>query len=172
MQTGTGVTPFTSGAPARRVAGLTHWKWLQRQTFVGPADAVPGGYPEPDLHASRDSRSSTCSRCPAQPPRLAQVSTMSKHVFTRGVGNEKSLQSPQEKASNSAPVPTASSNTFYPISFPTPSDVPRAFPTLRSPSLPNPEQHHCQQVGPIHEWMGLNIRQTPQEELVGFFRGL
>lgn len=53
MQTGTGkVTPFTSGTLARRVVGIAHWKWLQRQTFVGLAYTVPGGYPEPVLQAS------------------------------------------------------------------------------------------------------------------------
>ena len=117
----------------------------------------------------------THCRCPVQTPRLAQVSTMSKRVFTCGMRNEKSLSSPQDKASDSAPAPTASSNTFYPISFPTPSDVPRAFTTLKTPSLSNPEQHHCQHVDPMHEQMGLKIRQRlrpSREELVGFFRGL
>lgn len=80
-------------------------------------------------------------------------------VFTRGVGNEKSPPPLQEKASNSAPAPTASRNTFYPISFPTLSDVPRASPIVRALSLSNPEQHRCQQVDPMHELTGLNTRQ-------------
>lgn len=61
-------------------------------------------------------------------------------LFTHGRGNEKSPQSPQEKASNAAFAVTALSNTFYLISFPPLSNAP----TLLSPehcpgSLSNPE---------------------------------
>lgn len=157
MQTGTGkVTPFTSGTPARRVVGITHWKWLQRQTFVGLAHTTPGGYPEPDLHTSWYSRSSTCSRYPAHPPRLAQVSTMSKHrPSSPEVWEMRSHPHHPKKRLATLPllqqprtIPSTQSLSQLQAMFPEPPP-----PTLRTLSLSNPEQHRCHQVE--HEPMDL-----------------